>query len=123
MCGPQTPHARARVSLDLCVVLNPEFSHSQTKFGRIFIHSSFVQKLCSFLHPRPFFPPDDAGLTGQVREAANKIAADSEKTKEASDRINFYENETAKMRVEVDKLLEGASKDDISKARQQGGEG
>ena len=38
--------------------------------------------------------------------------------KEASNRINHYENETAKMSVEVDKLLDGASKDDISKARQ-----
>ena len=65
-------------------------------------------------------PTDDAGLTGKVRDAANKIAADSEKAKEAADRINYYENETAKMRVEVDKMLEGASKDDISKAREQG---
>ena len=70
----------------------------------------------------PFPPPDDNGLTGRVRDAAKKIAEDSQKTKEASDRINFYENETAKMRVEVDKLMEGASRDDISKARNQGTE-
>ena len=80
----------------------------------LFITQIFRKK--SFSFPSP----DDAGLTGKVRESANKIARDSGKMKEASDRINHYENETAKMRVEVNKLLEGASKDDISKAKQQG---
>ena len=114
-----------RVSLDLFVVLNLHIQRRNSSNTGEFssIDQLFIcSKMCAFFYPRPFFPPDDAGLTGQVREAANKIAADSEKTKEASDRINFYENETAKMRVEVDKLLEGASKDDITKARQQGGQ-